>query len=916
MKRLISFFVIILLPFFSHSQSSGSDPFKRLFGDIPKQFTPTYKSAKRSQKPGFYQDIVTRNGLDFTRLSTRGQYTGITEYQGHGQHWIEFDTENGTYSVDIMREGHIHGVFEGDSLGAAKLARQPQYQALQVDNTVVVDIMLLYTPNIVNAYPDELTETLLAHLVNKANQAFVNSDINVQLRLVHTHFVDYRTGSNFQALDDLTAALNNDISDSSLSQVRVLRDEMGADIVAMIRTHDLIEREVCGVARFPNTETDVLVNISNVGISGGSNCIDTFTHEIGHNFGAGHQAVDGQSRGALDNSGALLIPGKFNTVMSSIGTGDANRNFKLNVFSNLDNQCGGRICGDAEFADNASTVEAFALQNANLREATIPLDNFSLPLKTFPDSDNDSVDDRFDAFPHLASETSDVDNDGIGDNSDAFVNDSTEFIDTDSDGIGNSADQDDDNDGVLDSLDDLPLDAQESVDSDGDGVGANRDALENDFREFLDNDGDGIGNRADPDDDNDGLPDFYQSQSLSDYDVLVVSADSNELLSFDASSGAFNEIVTTLPEGSFTFRSDLVVTQNQAQVFFIAQSDVYRLDRQTGEVSVLLDRSELFANFPEHLGLVDDERLVVTNSRFNFEIIEIFDLTSSGSVLTYQRFIEGVQRDLNILTSQRMMVTDRLNNRVDILSLTDSASELTLFADEFLEKPEYIDLTSTGFILVSTSENNVNSYRGTGAYRSQTVSGDQYGIDQIGCLVVGPQDILLICDPNNNRILAFDANSGQFISEIINDNGSSLARPVGVAFVAKANDPTPYVAGFDIDSDGVVNASDAFPRDPNESVDTDGDGIGNNEDTDDDNDGMPDSYENQYNFDPLDPSDATQDADDDGSSNLAEYTIGSNPRVSSQTELEQRNSGGSGGALQWWWLLLGTLLFGRRYFSN
>ena len=168
----------------------------------------------------------------------------------------------------------------------------------------------------------------------------MNSDINVQLRLVHTHFVDYRIGSNSQALDDLTAHFNNDISDSSLSQVRVLRDEMGADIVAMIRTHDLIEREVCGVARFPNTETDVLVNISNVGISGGSNCITRLPMKLVIILCWTPSGGWPESR-ALDNSGALLIPGKFNTVMSSIGTGDDNRNFKLNVFSNLDNQCGG-----------------------------------------------------------------------------------------------------------------------------------------------------------------------------------------------------------------------------------------------------------------------------------------------------------------------------------------------------------------------------------------------------------------------------------------------------------------------------------------------------------------------------------------------------------------------------------------------
>jgi len=45
----------------------------------------------------------------------------------------------------------------------------------------------------------------------------------------------------------------------------------------------------------------------------------------------------------------------------------------------------------------------------------------------------------------------------------------------------------------------------------------------------------------------------------------------------------------------------------------------------------------------------------------------------------------------------------------------------------------------------------------------------------------------------------------------------------------------------DSDGDGVPDDEDAFPNDPNESVDTDGDGIGNNADPDDDNDGIPDN---------------------------------------------------------------------------
>ena len=72
-------------------------------------------------------------------------------------------------------------------------------------------------------------------------------------------------------------------------------------------------------------------------------------------------------------------------------------------------------------------------------------------------------------------------------------------------------------------------------------------------------------------------------------------------------------------------------------------------------------------------------------------------------------------------------------------------------------------------------------------------------------------------------------------------------------------------AAVDSDGDGVDDANDAFPNDPNESVDTDGDGVGNNADTDDDGDGVADT-DDAF---PLDSSEST-DTDGDGLGNNAD----------------------------------------------
>ena len=84
----------------------------------------------------------------------------------------------------------------------------------------------------------------------------------------------------------------------------------------------------------------------------------------------------------------------------------------------------------------------------------------------------------------------------------------------------------------------------------------------------------------------------------------------------------------------------------------------------------------------------------------------------------------------------------------------------------------------------------------------------------------------------------------------------------------------------DQDGDGVVNLADNCPGDSNPAQeDFDGDAQGDVCDPDDDNDGMPDAYETDHGFDPLDASDATLDAEGDGLTNLEEYEGGSDPRV-------------------------------------
>jgi len=77
----------------------------------------------------------------------------------------------------------------------------------------------------------------------------------------------------------------------------------------------------------------------------------------------------------------------------------------------------------------------------------------------------------------------------------------------------------------------------------------------------------------------------------------------------------------------------------------------------------------------------------------------------------------------------------------------------------------------------------------------------------------------------------------------------------------------------DTDADGIKDPFDNCPGVPNVfQEDYHVDNAGDVCDNDDDNDGIPDSYENMYAFlDPFNESDAGEDQDNDGLSNLQEY---------------------------------------------
>ena len=116
--------------------------------------------------------------------------------------------------------------------------------------------------------------------------------------------------------------------------------------------------------------------------------------------------------------------------------------------------------------------------------------------------------------------------------------------------------------------------------------------------------------------------------------------------------------------------------------------------------------------------------------------------------------------------------------------------------------------------------------------------------------------------------------------------GVDRNRVDGADAVTSLNATRFQVANFaeakpDSDNDGFIDDVDAFPNDPSEQMDFDGDGRGDNADTDDDNDGATDEY------DPF-PFDATEWADADGDG------VGDNGDAFPRNRFETLDSDGDG----------------------
>ncbi len=203
-----------------------------------------------------------------------------------------------------------------------------------------IDIMVVYTTNKLTA---AVANQRIAYLVTASNQAYIDSKINMRLRLVHTEGNAYTDqNANDTALADLAG------NKGTLSTINATRTKYGADLVFLFRPLYTAAGN-CGAtyvefAKGSSANPAIGYGTINDGHAiddNRYNCdINTFTHEIGHTLGLVHEPVNSTFSGVFADSYAYGIAGKFGTIMSYISPV-----VMLFATPDLPTQCSSGPCG-------------------------------------------------------------------------------------------------------------------------------------------------------------------------------------------------------------------------------------------------------------------------------------------------------------------------------------------------------------------------------------------------------------------------------------------------------------------------------------------------------------------------------------------------------------------------------------------
>ena len=253
--------------------------------------------------------------------------------------------------------------------------------------------------------------------IESTNAAFANSEMTVgddgivaaTIELAGTLLVDGQ-GLGYSALLD---ALRNP-DDGIMDEIHPMRDATKADLVALLSRSNI---GVCGVAYYainnPSRGFSVTAHSCAVGNL-------TFAHELGHNYGAAHDAANAGGGGGSSYAFGWRWNSSSGSLRRSVMSYSPGS--RRPHFSNPEVTEGGGATGDADQADNARWIGEITPSIAQFRTGPVPpagdcdgdgtLDGLQIALDPLLDLDGSGTLDTCDVENGLLD---DCDQDGVPD---------------------------------------------------------------------------------------------------------------------------------------------------------------------------------------------------------------------------------------------------------------------------------------------------------------------------------------------------------------------------------------------------------------------------------------------------------------------------------------------------------------------
>jgi hypothetical protein len=319
----------------------GADAYV-IFAGASDQVLPRHARAGSGYRVRVNEHALEHAQLTFNLgggLSRVAQRTRIVA-NNRGRSWIgKFQDVHGGVVIFSKRKGIVSGILDdGENLfelapgrggqtllfrvdqsdlppvAAPLIANEPYAdqssgnQALQASG-VVQDVMLLYTTTAKSSYGSiAATEAALLDSMVATNQAYIDSQVDVQLNVVHIAEVNYsETGDISTSLQDLRKT-----TDGYMDEVHAWRNTYGADLVQLIT----MDTNNCGIAYLMNNNHIAYAPYA-FSVTA-KDCVSGTTpaHEIGHNQGICHNREEPSCYNPAYDYSYGLCGLTFRTIMS------------------------------------------------------------------------------------------------------------------------------------------------------------------------------------------------------------------------------------------------------------------------------------------------------------------------------------------------------------------------------------------------------------------------------------------------------------------------------------------------------------------------------------------------------------------------------------------------------------------------